>query len=59
MLVLTRKLGETFCIGDEIKITVLSITGNQVRIGINAPKQIKVHREEVYRRVQKQAGVAT
>lgn len=58
MLVLSRRSGEKFCIGDEIKITVLSIVGNQVRIGISAPEAIKVHREEVYLRIQKQAGAA-
>ena len=52
MLVLSRRLDETLIIGDDIKITVLGISGNQVRIGIAAPKQISVHREEVYQRIQ-------
>lgn len=53
MLVLSRRLGETLIIGeDEIKITVLGISGNQVRLGIAAPKEVSVHREEVYRRIQ-------
>ncbi len=56
MLVLSRRLGETLIIGDEIKITVLGISGNQVRLGIAAPKEVSVHREEVYRRIQEEIG---
>ena len=52
MLILTRKDNESLFIGDEIKITVLGVNGNQVRIGINAPKDIDVHREEVYQRIK-------
>jgi carbon storage regulator len=52
MLVLSRRLEETIIISDDIKITVLGISGNQVRIGIAAPKEISIHREEVYERIQ-------
>ncbi len=54
MLIFTRKNNESLFIGDDIEVTVLAITGNQVRIGINAPKNIDVHREEVYRRIESQ-----
>lgn len=56
MLVLSRRLGETLIIGDDVKITVLGISGNQVRLGIAAPKDVSVHREEVYRRIQEEIG---
>jgi carbon storage regulator len=52
MLVLSRRPDEALIIGDDIKITVLGISGNQVRIGITAPKEVSVHREEVYNRIQ-------
>jgi carbon storage regulator len=48
MLILTRRVGETVMIGDEVTITVLGVKGNQVRVGINAPKSVAVHREEIY-----------
>lgn len=55
MLVLSRRLGETLIIGDDVKITVLGISGNQVRLGIAAPREVTVHREEVYRRIQEES----
>lgn len=56
MLILTRRVGETLVIGDKVTITVLGVKGNQVRVGINAPKDVAVHREEIYQRIQRDAG---
>ena len=52
MLILTRRVGETLMVGDEVTVTVLGVKGNQVRIGVNAPKEVAVHRAEIYQRIQ-------
>jgi len=57
MLILTRRVGETLVIGDDVTVTVLSVRGNQVRIGVNAPKNVTVHREEIYQRIQQEKDV--
>lgn len=54
MLILTRRTGETLMVGDEVEVTVLGVDGNQVRIGIKAPKNVSVHREEIYKRIQRE-----
>ncbi|MDP7536491.1 MAG: carbon storage regulator CsrA [Methylococcales bacterium] len=54
MLILTRRIGETLMIGDEVKVTVLGVKGNQVRIGVDAPKHVSVHREEIFDRIKEE-----
>ena len=56
MLILTRRVGETVMIGNDVTVTVLGVKGNQVRIGINAPKNVAVHREEIYERIRREQG---
>ena len=59
MLILTRRVGETLMIGDQVTVTVLGVKGNQVRLGINAPKDISVHREEIYQKISKESAENT
>lgn len=56
MLILTRRVGETVMIGDNVTVTVLGVKGNQVRLGVNAPKDVAVHREEIYERIKQETG---
>jgi carbon storage regulator len=56
MLILTRRVGETLVVGDDVTVTVLGVKGNQVRLGVNAPKDVTVHREEIYQRIQQEKG---
>ncbi len=57
MLILTRRVGETLMIGDDVAVTVLGVKGNQVRIGVKAPRDVSVHREEIYDRIRGDEGV--
>ena len=52
MLILTRRVGETLMVGDDVTVTVLGVKGNQVRLGVNAPREVAVHREEIYERIK-------
>jgi len=56
MLILTRRIGETLMVGDDVAITVLGVKGNQIRLGVDAPKNVSVHREEIYQRIQRERG---
>lgn len=56
MLILTRRVGETVVIGNDVDITVLGVKGNQVRLGVKAPREISVHREEIYKRIKGESG---
>ncbi len=56
MLILTRRVGESIMIGDNVTVTVLGVKGNQVRIGVNAPKEVAVHREEIYEKIRAENG---
>ncbi len=56
MLILSRRVGEALTIGDEVTVTVLSVKGNQVRLGVQAPRHIAVHREEIYARIKQEQG---
>jgi carbon storage regulator len=59
MLILTRRVGETVMIGEEVTVTVLGVKGNQVRIGVNAPKHVAVHREEIFERIKREGEAET
>ncbi|MBB3047166.1 carbon storage regulator [Litorivivens lipolytica] len=57
MLILTRRIGETLMVGDEVTVTILGVKGNQVRVGVTAPRDVAVHRQEVYEKIQKESEV--
>jgi len=57
MLILTRRVGETVMVGEEVSVTILGVKGNQVRVGINAPRNVAVHREEIFERIKSESGV--
>jgi len=59
MLVLSRKVGDSVIIGDNVTVTVLSIQGNQIRVGVTAPKEVSVHREEIYERIKREGKLET
>ena len=59
MLILTRRVGERLCIGEQVTVTVLDVKGKQVRIGIDAPRDVAVHREEIYERIQREGTRVT
>ena len=59
MLILTRRVGETLMIGDSVTVTILGVKGNQVRVGITAPKDVAVHREEIFQRIGREAASST
>ena len=59
MLILSRKIGESLIISDDMKVTVLGIKGNQIRIGVTAPREVAVHREEIYNRILRERALAT
>lgn len=58
MLILTRRIGESVVIGDDVSVTVLGVKGNQVRLGVNAPRDVSVHREEIYAKIQREGEAA-
>ncbi|MBI3896760.1 MAG: carbon storage regulator CsrA [Gammaproteobacteria bacterium] len=59
MLTITRRIGQSICVGNNVRITVLRTNGNQIRIGVDAPKEVPVHREEVYERIKQKRALAT
>lgn len=56
MLILTRRIGESICIGDDVTVRILGVSGNQIRIGVDAPKSVEVHRDEIYDKIQEEKG---